>query len=68
MKPRYQRWFPTEFPGSRQRRFRRYIKVPVEGEWATDPIANRLKDRASPELRQSVVRFAAEAQTKREKR
>jgi hypothetical protein len=46
----------------------RYGKVvPSETEWAQDPIASRLKDRASPELRQSVVRFAAEAQSKREK-
>jgi hypothetical protein len=45
----------------------RYGKVPGDSEWATDPIASRLKDRASPELRQSVVRFAAEAQTKRKR-
>jgi hypothetical protein len=46
----------------------RYGKVPGETEWATDPIASRLKERASPELRQSVVRFAAEAQSKRGRR
>jgi hypothetical protein len=46
----------------------RYGKVPDESVWATDPIASRLKDQASPELRQSVLRFAAEAQSKREKR
>jgi hypothetical protein len=46
----------------------RYGKVPSETEWAQDPIASRLKDRASPELRQSVVRFAAEEQRKRERR
>jgi hypothetical protein len=46
----------------------RYGKVvPSETEWAQDPIASRLKDRASPELRQSVVRFAAEAQSKRQR-
>jgi hypothetical protein len=42
----------------------RYGKVPGETEWATDPIASRLKNRASPELRQSVQRFATEAQKK----
>ena len=46
----------------------RYGKVPGDSEWATDPIASRLKDRASPELRQSVVRFATEAQSKRERK
>jgi hypothetical protein len=46
----------------------RYGKVPGDSEWATDPIASRLKDRASPELRQSVVRFAAEAHKNGEKR
>jgi hypothetical protein len=45
----------------------KYGKAPSETEWATDPISSRLKDRAS-ELRQSVVRFAAEAQSKRERR
>lgn len=43
----------------------RYGKVPGDSEFATDPIASRLKDRASPELRQSVVRLAAETQAKR---
>ena len=60
------------FPHFRQRlaeaMLDRYGKVPGDSEWATDPIVSRLKDRASPELRQSVVRFAAEAQSKREKR
>ena len=46
----------------------RYGKVPGDSEFATDPIASRLKDRASPELRQSIVRFAADAQSKREQR
>jgi hypothetical protein len=45
----------------------RYGKVPDESVWTTDPIASRLKDRASPELRQSVVRFAVEAQNKQQK-
>jgi hypothetical protein len=45
----------------------KYGKVPDESVWATDPIASRLKGRASPELRQSVLRFAAEAQKQREK-
>ena len=42
--------------------------VPGETEWAQDPIASRLKSAALPELRQSVLRFAAEAQRKREQR
>jgi hypothetical protein len=45
----------------------RYGKVPGDSEWATDPIVSRLEDRASPELRQSVGRFAAEVQRKRER-
>ena len=46
----------------------KYGRAPGEAEWATDPIASRLKDRASPELRQNVLRFAAEAQSKRDRR
>jgi hypothetical protein len=46
----------------------RYGRAPSESEWAQDPIASRLKDRASPELRYSVMRFATEGQSKREKR
>lgn len=46
----------------------KYGKVPGETEWATDPIAFRLKDQSSQELRQSVLRFAADAKSKREKR
>jgi hypothetical protein len=57
------------FPHFRQRlaeaMLDRYGKVPGDSEWATDPIASRLKDRASTELRQSVVRLAVEAQNKR---
>ena len=34
----------------------KYGKVPGDSEWATDPIVFRLNDRASPELRQSVLR------------
>jgi hypothetical protein len=46
----------------------RYGKVPGESEWATDPIVSRLKERVSPELRQSVMRLAAEAQSKRDRK
>jgi len=45
----------------------RYGKVPDDSVWSTDPIASRLKDRGSPELRQRVVRFAADAQNKTDK-
>jgi hypothetical protein len=45
----------------------RYGRVPGDAEWATDPIASRLKDRTSPALRQNIMRFAAEAQSKRER-
>lgn len=45
----------------------RYGRPPSESEWTIDPIASRLKDRASPELRRSVSRLAIEAQTKRER-
>jgi len=30
----------------------RYLTAPDESVWVTDPIASRLKDQASPELRQ----------------
>lgn len=60
------------FPHFRQRlaeaMLDRYGKVPGDSEWAMDPIVSRLKERASPELRQSVMRFAAEVQSKRERR
>ena len=46
----------------------RYGKVPGESELASDPIAFRLKNGPSPELRQNVVRFATEAQRRRELR
>jgi hypothetical protein len=46
----------------------RYGKVPGDSEWATDPIASRLEDRASPELRRSVSRLATEAQRNRGRR
>lgn len=46
----------------------RYGKVPGDSEWATDPIVSRLNDRASSEVRQSVLRFVTESQSKRERR
>jgi hypothetical protein len=46
----------------------RYGKVPGDSEWATDPIASRLKDRASPELRRGVLRLAEDAKQRREHR
>ena len=46
----------------------RYGKVPGDSEWAADPIVSRLNDRASSEVRQSLIRFAAEAQSKRQRR
>jgi len=46
----------------------RYGKVLGESEWTNDPIASRLKDRASPELRQSVMRVATELQRKGERK
>jgi hypothetical protein len=59
------------FPHFRQRlaeaMLDRYGKVPSETEWAQDPIASRLKTGASSELWQSVLRFAAEVQRKRER-
>ena len=66
-------WVASALASDRMRRtwaeamLDRYGKVPGDPEWATDPIASRLKDRASPELRQSVGRFAAEVQRKRER-
>jgi hypothetical protein len=45
----------------------RYGSVPDESVWDSDPINSRLKDRKSPELHQNVVRFATEAQRKRER-
>ena len=46
----------------------RYGKVPGDSEFATDPIASRLKDRASPELRRTVLSMAEDAKRKRERR
>jgi hypothetical protein len=46
----------------------KYGDVPGESGWARDPIASRLKNGASSELRQSVERFAAEARKKRERK
>jgi hypothetical protein len=46
----------------------RYGKVPGDDEWAVDPIASRLSDRASPELRRTVLSLAEDAQRKRERR
>jgi hypothetical protein len=44
----------------------RYGRVPDETEWTRDPIASRLKDRVAPDLRQSVIRFGMETQSKRQ--
>jgi hypothetical protein len=46
----------------------RYKKLPGDAEWATDPISSALGHRMSPELRQSVMRFAVEANEKRDLR
>jgi len=64
-------WLEAALASSRMQRtwaeamLDRYGKAPSDSEFATDPIASRLKDRASPELRQSVVRLAVEALSKR---
>lgn len=46
----------------------RYGKVPSESEWANDPIASRLTNRASSELRQREARFVGDVQRKRQQR
>ena len=46
----------------------RYRKVPGDAEWAADPIVSRLSDRASPELRRTVLGIAEDASRKRERR
>jgi hypothetical protein len=67
-------WTETALVSNRRQRawaeamVMRYGKVPDESVWTTDPIASRLKNGASPELRQSMLRFATEAQKKRERR
>jgi hypothetical protein len=43
----------------------RYGRVPGDLEWATDPIASRLKDQGSSQLRSNILRFATQAQNKR---
>jgi len=43
----------------------RYGRLPVETDWARDPIASRLKNGTSAELRQRVTAFASEARNKR---
>jgi hypothetical protein len=64
-------WADSALASNRMRRawaeamLERYGKVLGESEWSTDPIAARLKDGASPELRQSVLSFATEAQRER---
>ena len=45
----------------------RYGKVPSQAEWAQDPLASRLKPPQGEQLRESVMRFAAEARSKRER-
>lgn len=45
----------------------RYGAVPSEAQWAKDPIASRLKTSQREQLRESVLRFAAEASAKRER-
>ena len=44
----------------------RYGKVPDDSEWANDPLASRLKDQASPELRRTILSLAEDAKRKRE--
>jgi len=44
---------------------KRYGRVPSDSEWGEDPIASRLTNGASPELRQNILRFVTEAQRKR---
>jgi hypothetical protein len=67
-------WVASALASDRMRRtladamLDRYGRVPGDSEWATDPIVSRLNDRASPELRQSVMRFAAEVESKRQRR
>jgi hypothetical protein len=67
-------WVETALASNRMQRawaeamLERYGIVPDESVWATDAIASRLTNQTSPELRQSVQRFVAEAQTKRGKR
>jgi hypothetical protein len=46
----------------------RYGKVPRDSEWAMDPIASRLTDRESPELRRAVLSLAEDGMRKREHR
>jgi hypothetical protein len=46
----------------------RYGTVPGDSEWATDPIVSQLKARASREVRQRILRLAAEVQKGRERR
>ena len=43
----------------------RYGTVPDEREWVQDPLAIRLKNGTSPELRRRVTAFATEARQKR---
>jgi hypothetical protein len=66
-------WAATALTSNRMQRtwaeamLDRYGKVPGETVWATDPIASRLKDGVSPDLRQNVLRLAAEVQRRRER-
>jgi hypothetical protein len=61
-------WVESVLTSNRMRRawaeamLEKYGKIPGEAEWTLDPIISRLKGRVSSELRQSILRFAAEAQ------
>jgi hypothetical protein len=67
-------WVESALPSNRMQRawaealLNRYGKVPDDSAWATDPIASRLNDRVTPELRKSLRLMAEEAQQKRERR
>lgn len=71
---RTMQWVESALASNRMRRtwaeamLDRYGKVPGDPEWATDPIASRLKDRASPELRRTVLSLAEDAKRRREHR
>jgi len=66
-------WAESALASNRMRRvwaeamLDRYGKVPGDLEWASDPIASRLKAGASSDLRQSVSGLAMEAQKRRER-
>ena len=71
---RTMQWVESALASNRMQRawaealLNRYGKVPGDAEWVADPIASRLSDRASAELRRTVLSLAEDVRRQRERR